>query len=220
MVIFPKTTEFNRRIPKQKFYENLSVTPQIRRAFVEQIQGIWWANKIAPSTLNIEAGETVTEIEVFTVKLSAPSLDETVLRLIDREIPYHIVFLLSYEDKVQAWTAYKEHSAGNAAFKVGAYYHTEWMAEEELPLRIEGLTTDAVYENFVRQIAGDALKNTAGETLKDAVEKAQAREKLQKEIDRLEKLARAEKQPKKKFEYSQKIKELQRRLDEEEFFYG
>ena len=220
MVIFPKTTEFNRRIPKQKFYENLSVTPQIRRAFVEQIQGIWWANKIAPSTLNIEAGETVTEIEVFTVKLSAPSLDETVLRLIDREIPYHIVFLLSYEDKVQAWTAYKEHSAGNAAFKVGAYYHTEWMAGEELPLRIEGLTTDAVYENFVRQIAGDALKSTAGETLKAAVEKAQAREKLQKEIDRLEKLARAEKQPKKKFEYAQKIKGIQRRLDEEEFFYG
>ena len=205
MVIFPKNTEFNRRIPKQKFYENLSVTPQIRRAFVEQIQGIWWANKIAPSTLNIEAGETVTEIEVFTVKLCAPSLDEAVLRLIDREIPYHIVFLLSYEDKVQAWTAYKEHRARNAAFKVGAYYHTDWMAEEELPLRIEGLTTDAVYENFVRQIAGDALKSTAGETLKDAVEKAQAREKLQKEIDRLEKLARAEKQPKKKFEIVQKI---------------
>ena len=209
MVIFPKTTEFNRRIPKQKFYENLSVTPQIRRAFVEQIQGIWWANKIAPSTLNIEAGETVTEIEVFTVKLSAPSLDEAVLRLIDREIPYHIVFLLSYEDKVQAWTAYKEHSAGNAAFKVGAYYHTDWMVEEALPLRIEGLTTDAIYESFVRQIAGDALKNTAGETLKDAVEKAQAREKLQKEIDRLEKLARAEKQPKKKFELVQRIKQAQ-----------
>lgn len=213
-MVLPKTTAFGKRIPKQKFYENLSVTPQIRRAFVEQIQGIWWANKIAPSTLNIEAGETVTEIEVFTVKLSAPSLDEAVLRLIDREIPYHIVFLLSYEDKVQAWTAYKEeHSSGNAAFKVGAYYHTDWMAQEALPLRIEGLTTDAVYENFVRQIAGDALKSTAGETLKAAVEKAQAREKLQKEIDRLEKLARAEKQPKKKFEIVKKINQLKGEIE-------
>ncbi len=100
---FPRTTEFNRRIPKQKFYENLTVTLAIKRVFVEQIKTIWWRNKIAASTMNLAAGGTVTEIEVFEIQLNQPSLDEAVLRLIDKEIPYHILFLLTCAGKVQAW---------------------------------------------------------------------------------------------------------------------
>ena len=104
MLGLPKSTEFNRRIPKQKFYENLTVSPALKRAFVEQIRVIWWRNKIASATMNLAAGEAVTEIEVFEVCLSACRLDEAVLRQIDKEIPYHILFLLEYEGKYQAWT--------------------------------------------------------------------------------------------------------------------
>ena len=151
---FPLSTEFNKRIPKQKFYKNLSVSPILKRIFVEQIRVIWWRNKIAPSTMNLAAGETVTEIEVFEVCLSTPQLDEAVLRQIDKEIPYHILFLLEYEGKYQAWTAYKEAAgSGSNAFKIGTYYHTDWMEESALPLKLDGLNTDKVYENFVRQIA-------------------------------------------------------------------
>ena len=41
------------------------------------------------------------------------------------------------------------------AFKVDRYYSTDWLDEDDLPVHLEGLTLDAVYENFVRQIAGD-----------------------------------------------------------------
>ena len=128
----------------------------------------------------------MTEIEIFEIRLNTPSLDEAVLRLIDREIPYHIIFLLEYDGKYQAWTAYKEEAAsGSGAFKVGAYYHTDWLAEAELPLKIEGLNLDAVYENFVRQIAGDALQGEHCESLKESVERENKRLKLQKQIDEL-----------------------------------
>ena len=33
MLGLPKTTEFNKRIPKQKFYEHINVTPALRRIF-------------------------------------------------------------------------------------------------------------------------------------------------------------------------------------------
>ena len=84
MLGLPKSTEFNKRIPKQKFYENIAVTPAMKKAFVEQIRIIYWRNKIAATTLNLAAGEQVTEIEVFEVRLSAPELDESVLRQIAR----------------------------------------------------------------------------------------------------------------------------------------
>lgn len=203
MLGLPKSTEFNKRIPKQKFYENIAVTPAMKKAFVEQTKIIYWRNKIAATTLNLAAGEQVTEIEVFEVRLSAPDLDESVLSQIDREIPYHILFLLEYEGKYRAVIGYKEAAVGKTAFKVDRYYSTDWLDEDDLPVHLEGLSMDAVYENFVRQIAGEVLADKNGTTLKESVEQQKQREQIEKQIAALEAKIRKEKQPKKKFELVQ-----------------
>ncbi len=214
MLSFPETTEFNRRIPKQKFYENLEVTPAVRRIFSEQIKGIYWRNKIAADTLNLAPGEAVTELEVFEIQLNQSSLDEAVLRQIDREIPYHILFVLTYGDKAQAWIGYKEAAAsGTAAFKVDRYYRTEWTAADKLSLRLEGLNMDAVYEGLVRQIAGDTLTDIDGETLKEAVGRSKERAALEKKIVALEKKIRNEKQFNRQVEMNAELKRLKRELE-------
>lgn len=214
MIGLPKSTEFNRRIPKQKFYENLTVSPTLKRFFVDQIKVIYWRNKIAATTMNLAAGEVVTEIEVFEVKLNESKLDESVLRQIDKEIPYHIIFLLEYDGKYQAWTAYKEAAvSGNNAFMVGTYYHTEWLEESELPLKIEGLNIDKVYENFVRQIAGDALQAEKTESLKESVNRDNRRQELQKQIAALQQKVRKEKQLNKQVQLNTELKKLKKELE-------
>ena len=214
MLGLPKSTEFNRRIPKQKFYENLSVTPALKRVFIDQIKVIYWRNKIATTTMNLATGETVTEVEIFEVRLDDPKLDVSVLRQIDKEIPYHIIFLLEYDGKHQAWTAYKEEAAsGNSAFKVGTYYHTDWLPESELPLKIDGLNIDKVYENFVRQIAGDALQTDTGETLKESVERDERRQQLEKQITSLQAKVRKEKQLNKQVQLNTELKKLRKELE-------
>lgn len=218
MLGLPKTTEFNKRIPKQKFYENINVTPALRRIFVEQIKVVYWRNKIAPSTINLEVGNNVTEIEVFEVKLNHIPLDVSVLRQIDKEIPYHIIFLLEYEGKYQAWTAYKEkRGSGSNAFKVDTYYHTDWLLEDELVLKLDGLNMDAVYENYVRQIAGDALNATGAgesESLKEFVERSKQIQLLQKQIDTLQKKIRKEKQLNRQIELNAELKCLRKEISE------
>lgn len=214
MLGLPKSTEFNRRIPKQKFYENLTISPTLKRVFVEQIKVIWWRNKIAAITTNLAAGETVTELEVFEVCLSAPHLDEAVLRQIDKEIPYHILFLLEHEGRYQAWTAYKEAAAsGINAFKVGIYYHTDWLEESALPLKLDGLNIEQVYENFVRQIAGEALSGV-GETLKESVERDERRKELQKQIAVLQVKVWRERQLNKQVLLNAELKRLKKELEE------
>ena len=214
MLGLPKSTEFNKRIPKQKFYENLNVTPAIKRIFIDQIKVIYWRNKIASTTMNLAAGEAVTEIEVFEIRLAAPQLDVSVLKQIDKEIPYHILFLLEYEGRYQAWTAYKESAAsGNSAFKVGTYYHTDWLPEQELPFKVDGLSTDAVYENFVRQIAGDILQTDSAESLKESVKRDERRQKLQKQIAALQAKVRKEKQLNKQVQLNTELKKLRKELD-------
>lgn len=214
MLNLPRGTVFNRRIPKQKFYENLSVTAELKRVFVEQINVIYWKNKIAPSTVNIAAGKTVAEIEVIEIRLNQPGLDKRVLQLIDKEIPYHILFLLVCEEKVQAWIGYKEQSQGKAAaFKPGAYYHTEWQPVGELSLRLDGLNMDSVYESFIRQIAGERLEDKPGGDLKDAVARDARRQKLQKEIAALENKIRREKQFNIQVELNSELKRLRAELE-------
>ena len=215
MLGLPKSTEFNKRIPKQKFYENLQISPALKRCFVEQIKVIHWRNKIAASTVNLAAGSAVQEIEVFSLRMNGPEIDEAVLTQIDREIPYHILFVLEYDGRCQAWIGYKEASAsGNTVFKVNRYYHTDWMPEEQLPLKMDGLNLDAVYENFVRQVAGDALQQAeTGEDLKTSFEREEEIQKLQKQIEKLEKKLRTEKQPRRKFELTQEIRRLRNSAD-------
>ena len=213
MLGLPKTTDFNKRIPKEKFYENLNVTPTVKKCFVDQIKVIYWRNKIASSTTNLAPGTTVTEIEVFEVRLKTNLLDEAVLRQIDKEIPYHIVFLLEYDGKYQAWTAYKEASTGNTAFKVNHYYHTDWLTEEEIPLKLEGLNVDTVYENFVYQIAGDTLQANGNESLQDVVERDEKIKNLKKQIEMLQAKIRKEKQLNVQMKLNSELKKLKKELE-------
>ena len=215
MIGLPKSTEFNKRIPKQKFYENMEISPVIKQIFVEQIKMIYWRNKIAVSTTNLATGHDVTEIEVFEIRLNHSELDERVLRQIDREIPYHILFLLEYEGKYQAWIGYKEiTTSGNKGVKVGKYYHSDWRLEEELHRGLEGLNIDTIYENLVRQIAGDKLKKvTPDESLKESITKDEKKEQLEKQISVLTVKIRKEKQLNKQIELNTEVKRLKKELE-------
>ena len=216
MIDLPKSTEFNKRIPKQSFYENLDVSAAIKKFFVEQIKTIYWKNKISPETTNLAPGETVTEIQVFEIRLSGNELDEAVLSLIDKKIPYHIIFLLECDGKYQAWTAYKEAtSSGGNAFKVGTYYHTDWIDEDSLELKIDGLNIDKVYESFVRQIAGEYLQGLdKHESLKESVERAERRKELEKKIEILKQKTRKEKQLNKQMHIKAQLRVLEKELGE------
>ena len=214
MLGLPKTTEFNKRIPKQKFYEKMAVTPAIKKVFAEQIKTIYWRNKIATTTVNLAAGEKVTELQVFEIMLNQPSLDEAALLLIDRTLPYHVLFALTHNNKQKACIAYKEATAsGGYAFKVLKYYYTDWLPAEKMQLDFAGQSLDTVYENYVRQIAGSEIEsNTAGDLQQD-VACSERKRLLQKQIDDLLAKIRKEKQFNRQVEMNAEVKKLQKELE-------
>ena len=63
-----------------------------------------------------------------------------------------------------------------------------------------------MWENIVVDIGGVNIAD--GNTLDEQIFADERRQKLDKEIAKLEKQARTEKQPKKKFEFMQKIRKL------------
>lgn len=215
MLGLPKTTEFNKRIPKQKFYDNINVSPTLKRVFVNQVKIIYWKNKIATTTTNLAAGKYVTELEVFEIKLNSPLQDDSLLRQIDKSIPYHILFLLEYQDKYQVWIGYKEATQSGAnAFKVNNYFHTDWLKEDELSLKLDGLNLDAAYENYVYQIAGDNIQSNNNQSLQDTIEVEEKRKTIQRQIDILVSKIRKEKQLNIQIRLNAELKKLRKELEE------
>ena len=190
----------------------MSVNAELKRVFIEQIDLILWGNKIAPTTLNIPEGKTVKEIEVFTIRLNQRELDRRVMPLIDKEIPYHILFLLEYGDKMQAWIGYKE-QVKNSAFKPETYYHTKWIEPEVLNLRLDGLDLDKVYENLIRQVAGERLGDLNSD-IREAIESDERRKKIEREIAALEKKVQREKQFNKQIELNGELRRLKKELED------
>ena len=196
----PDITYFGKIVPKNKFYDKLAIDKKLERSFIDQIASIRWLHKLSADTLNVEKGGTVEEVEVFQIKLKTSELDLNVLRQMDRQLHYHLIFILELEGQYQLWIGFKEEST-NTAFKVGNYYHTDWVTEGTFSLRIDGLNMDTVYENLVRQIAGVTLTQENSESLKETVERQAASEKLRAKI-------RKEKQFNRQVELNKQLKEL------------
>lgn len=209
----PESTYFGKLVPKNKFYDKLTIDKKLERSFINQISSIKWVHKLSADTLNAEKGRTVEEVEVFLVKLKTNELNLDILRQMDRQLHYHLIFILEIEEQYQLWTGYKEEST-NTAFKVGNYYHTDWVTEDCFSLRIDGLNMDTIYENLVRQIAGDTLAKEHGESLKETVERQAARQKLEKEIEKLRAKIRKEKQLNRQVEMNQRLKKLKKQLED------
>ena len=111
--------------------------------------------------------------------------------------------------------AYKETpDAKSTGVRVERYYYTDWMPVGEVVLRIEGLSMDAVYENLVRRIAGEALGDARTSTLRESVAAQGRRERIEKQIAALEAKIRREKQPKRKFELVGQLKNLMKLLNQ------
>lgn len=216
MLDFPPSTAFGRRLPKELFYKNLDVKPELKRCFIDQIRRITWANKLSPETLNIAAGQTVQEIEVFHIQLTGQELDDRVLPLMDKGIPYHLLFILERTDgQCRLSIAYKEATEkSSAAFQLKECYHTAWMAQDALSLELTALNMDALYESLVRQIAGEALQ--AGKKhgdLKEDVEWTQEKARIERQITKLQTQMRREKQLARQMEIRREIARLKRLLE-------
>ena len=160
-------------------------------------------------------GKYVTEKEVFEVNLNNSQVDIELFKFIDSVIQYHILYILEYNGKYQAWIGYKESTnIEKKISKVDRYYHSSWLEETELIVKLEGLILDDVYENLVRQLAGDKLQSDgSSESLKQSVEREKQIEFLQKQINIIQNKIRKEKQLNKQIEMNTELKKLKSVLE-------
>lgn len=200
MLGLPRSTQVNRRVAKEKLYSHAKPTSAVRELIKDQIESVFWRNKLADSTVGVAAGESVQEIQVFEIVLRQKELDKRILSVISKVIPYKILFLLTCHGEVQAWMEVSD-----------SFYCTDWFMTTDFSLRFEGLNLDAVYENLARQIAGGRLD--IGDDIAEAVERDIRRQRLEREIAALGKKMIREKQFNRQVEMNDELKRLNAELE-------
>lgn len=200
MLGLPASTEIHRLITRKRVYEHFGadMSAERRKRFEADIARMVLTNEVSPVSINLPAGEQVQSFFVLQVTLKGKEFDAQNIALLARLFGQRLVMMLEYEgrQRLAVWQ--------------GRLYLTEWADAGAWTLPLTGLNLDQAWEHIVAQIAG--IDREPGRDLDEQLAQAAQREKLQKEIARLEKQARAERQPKKKFELVQKIKAKQKEM--------
>jgi hypothetical protein len=211
---YPASTIVDRVIPKNAFYRNANITPRMRSRFVEELQELRWLYKLAPQSLNVERGKDIEEIEIFHASLKQSDVPIELLQFIDKTMPQFIVFILQYQDRYCLYCNYKQFTTqAHDKCDIKETFVSDW--HTDIPsLAIQGRSLSAIYDNFVRQIAGTRLEQTSTAPLEQAVQAMQQRDALLKEIERIEKAIQHEPQFNRQVALNQRLKQLRKQLEQ------
>lgn len=215
---FPPQVKVDRLIPKNKFYEQGKANTKIEQLFVNQVENIRWAYKLASSTIHLQDQEDLKEIQIFRVKSRVEDLDVSILSFIDKLILTPIIFEVVYQDKVKVVATYKRlNQADKTKAVIGQYYASEWLEDHdriELPLYLK---LADLYEHFIAQILPIALSkdqenDDESVSIELQLQRVQQLESLQKQLDKLKSKLRNERQFNRKVELNKKVSELESQL--------
>ena len=204
MIDFPGNTLVKRRLPKEAFYKHLSLSATLKSKFVSDVDCIILENSLTRKNLNLARDSEIKEIMLLSITLKKQNFDGKIVEAIARQNPHQLIFLLIYGDEFQL------------AVYQGRLYKTDWMKEKELSLTLSGNTLDEIWDNLVRQIAisSETVLSRKNHTVHEQLKMQDEINRLYMFIQKTEKAAWKEQQPKKRFELYTKLQGYKKQLEE------
>ena len=138
----PKEAFVNKFIPKSKFFGKAILNTRLKNEFIDKIQRITWKYKLAEETISINKTEKVEEIQIFEIELKKQIIPKNILKIIDRTIPYPILYVFIYKDNFAYGISLKDES-------VGSYYFSEWNEQKEF--NFTGINLENIYQNIIKE---------------------------------------------------------------------
>ena len=205
----PARTKVGRIVPKNAFDEYTN-TKQ-KKLFTDCIQRISWTHKLSADTVNLDAKD-IQEIQVFKVELKQKSDILKILEIINKSIPYHIVFWVEHEQEAYISTASKHpHPTNDDVAVIDWTFTSDWFNKDDnsYTFNLKG-SLNTVFKDLCVQLTGkpELGKQSLGSILKNQQEV----DRLNKEISKLKSAISRSKQFNEKVELNQRLNLLTQRL--------
>lgn len=208
----PKRSQVNRVVPKNAF--DPYINTKQKKLFTDKIQRITWTHKLSVDTINL-SGKDISEIQLFKIELKAQEDIARILEIIDKAIPYPIVFSVQYDEQIYLSTSAKHpHPTKANQAVIDWTFKTDWMGittliQYELHLK---KSLDAVFKDFCLQLSDIPAEQAA--SLGDIIQYQQKTKALEKEIKKLKSLIKKSKQFNQKVEWNMKLKKQKKLLEQ------
>jgi hypothetical protein len=206
----PDSTFVKRIIPKNAF-DDYTNTRQ-KKEFAKVVEKIRWLNKISKETINLEFNE-IQEIQIFEIELREKKEIPKLLEVIEKAIPYHIIFLVHYKDEAYISTTKKHPNPLDENKSVIDWtFKSDWFKLSESKYILElRKNIDFVYKTFCLKISGAKLPEET--PIAELINNQEKIKTLKNEIDSLKSQIAKEKQFNKKVELNLKLKEVENNLN-------
>jgi hypothetical protein len=211
LFILPPSTRVSRVIPKNAF--DSYVSNRQKRLFTDLVSKIVWTHKISPETVNLES-KSISEIQLFRIELKTDQEFKPVLELIDKAIPYQIIFAVTFGEQALISTSVKHaHPVKPEQSVIDWTLKSDWFMASTNPYSIQlKKSIDAVYEDFCNQLSG--LTNGQPQSVEKIIALQRQVSDLEKEIAQLKSKIANSKQFNVKVELNMKLKSAQEALKE------
>ena len=198
----PISTNVNRFIPKNAF--DAFTNAKQKKKFIEVIDKITWLNKLSKETINLSGKET-SELQIFEIRLKEKCYPKALLDIIDKSIPYQIIFVLVFQDSILISTSKKHnHPLNQDNAVVDWSFATQWIlaTENNYQLNLK-ISLDFVYADLCSQLSNYTQEQNDITKIIDHDKNIKG---LKKQIADLKKAINAEKQFNKKVEINLQLR--------------
>jgi len=193
----PLSSLVNRFVAKSKFYEKGGLSSRQQNEFVDKIQKITWKYKLSKDTIGIPKTDSVVEIQIFEIELKEKRIPKNSLLIIERLIPYKILYRFIYKTEFCYGIHYQDNDSHTHLIT------SDW--NQDLNFNFSSLTLQAIWESLVRSFI--PYKNLEVLSYEDAIINFREIQKMSREIERLEKKVLQERQFNRQVEWNQVLRE-------------
>lgn len=198
----PKNSLVDKFIPKNKFFTKTIINTKLKDEFTSKISKITWKYKLSPETLSISKTNNIEEIQIFEIELKEKIIPKNVLKIIDKLIPYPILYYFKFEDSEVFWITLKWEDNWK-------YYFSDW--DEKIFFNFHWINLEIVYQNIIKSFIKDVKVESTD--FKELIEKDNQISILKNEIQALKNKVKQEKQFNKKVELNKLLQEKLTKLN-------
>jgi hypothetical protein len=210
MLKLPTSTIVDKIVPKNSFDEY--ATTKQKKLLTSVVARIKWLHKLSNQTVNLQ-GKEVIEIQVFELELKEQTTINELLLLINRVIPYPILFVLRFNEEIMYSISKKHtHPTNENQAVVDWTFSSSWInvQEDEFEITLSN-SLDFVFQEICFKISG---KNQSKEKdIETLIAKEQQLKQLNMEIDKITALMNKCKQFNKKVEFNDSLNKLLKRKE-------
>lgn len=201
MFNFSSKTEVNKQFKLIDLYKQMNATKEVKQNAL-MISSITLKNVISPTTLNVNESSIMKEFYVFEIISKKREIPSIFIKELDKVIKIQTIFIIKNDEYELLYTKYKKD-------KTSKYFESNWTTKKyDLPLSVN--VPDS-YKYIISKIF--IYPYFENETVEEYISRYLKLQKLDTSIKKLEDLVNKEIQSKKRFEYNENLKQLNKEKD-------